>query len=415
MAKQETQKATRTSQGGFMIWHGMTCSGLWRFMRSRPLLHWSRLHRILSLPFSAVYNSAMKLVEGMLYGRKVRETKIEHPPVFVIGYWRSGTTFLQNLLSRDPQFQHLGLYRALFPWHFLLTEKLVTRLTAKLLPTNRPMDNINVHWDSPQEDDLPLCIMSLLSPIHLLVRPHDQGTFWRTLDFDKLPAEEVSRWKNSLSLLMKKLTFASGKRIMMKSPYHLFHVPTLLEMYPDARILYIHRNPYNVFRSTMHLRRRMIEENTLGRLIMDGSEEAVIGSYRLGFEHYEKTKHMIPEGHHHAICYEDLEKDPIGVLRGAYEGLSLPGFENLEQALLPEVESLKRYKKNVFDDDPYWVNKVYEDLKDIFEQYGYERPEVAGGDATDSDGATAAEDAAVVETPAESKKESPSEPNAASA
>lgn len=409
MAKKETQKATRTSQGGLMIWHGMTCSGLWRLMRSRPALHWTKLHRILSLPFSAFYNSVMRLAEGLLYGRKVRETEIDQPPVFVVGYWRSGTTFLQNLLSRDPQFQHLGLYRALFPWHFLLTEKLVTRLTAKLLPSNRPMDNIHVDWESPQEDDVSLCIMSLLSPIHLLVRPHDQGTFWRTLDFDKVPVEDVNRWKSALALLMKKLTFVSGKRIMMKSPYHLFHVPTLLEMYPDARILYIHRNPYNVFRSTMHLRRRMIEENTLGRLTMKGSEEAVIGSYRFGYEHYQQHKHLIPDGHHHEICYEELEKDPIGVLRGAYEGLSLPGFEELEQALLPEVESLKRYKKNVFDDDPYWVNKVYDDLQDIFEHHGYERPEVVSESPASADSES---EEPVAEASAD---ESPSEPNTASA
>ncbi|MEQ9407885.1 MAG: sulfotransferase [Fuerstiella sp.] len=355
----------------------MTCSGVWRLFRSRPSLHWSRLHRILSLPFSGVYNSVLKRAEDLVYGRRVRETRIEHPPLFVLGYWRSGTTFLQNLLSRDPQFQHLGLYRALFPWHFLLTEKAVTRLTAPFVPKSRPMDNISVHWDAPQEDDVALCIMSQVSPISLLSHPHDFSHFWRALDFDKLTPKELQRWKDCLHLLVQKLTFASSRRILMKSPFHTYHIPTLLEMFPDARFLYIHRNPYNIFRSTIHLRHRMVDENTLGRSVFEGTEEEVINTYKYGFEVYERDKQKIPAGRLHEICYEKLEQDPIEVLRGAYAGLDLPGFAELEKELEPDIESLRRYKKNEFHDDPYWVNRVYEELKPAFDRFGYDRPQVS--------------------------------------
>ena len=376
MSDKKNSKAARHSQGGLMIWHGMRCSGLWRLFRSKPSMHWTRLHRTLSLPFSGIYNSALHRLENLVYGRKVRETQIENPPLFVLGYWRSGTTFLQNLLSRDPQFQHLGLYRALFPWHFLLTEKPVTKLTAPFVPKSRPMDNISVSWDSPQEDDVALCIMSQISPISLLSHPTDFSHFWKSLDFSKLQPEELQRWKDSLALLVKKLTFASSKRIMMKSPFHTFHVPTLLEMYPDARFLYIHRNPYNIFRSTIHLRQRMIEENTLGKSVFDGTEEEVINSYKFGFETYQRDKELIPAEHHHEICYEQLEQDPIGELRKAYAGMDLPGFDALEKELEPDVESLKRYKKNEFHDDPYWVNRVYEELKPAFDKFGYDKPAV---------------------------------------
>lgn len=374
MTSKKNGKVAKHSQGGLLVWHGMSCSGVWRLFRSKPALHWSRLHRILSLPAFGVYNSVLKRAENLIYGRKVRETQVEHPPLFVLGYWRSGTTFLQGLLSRDPQFQHLGLYRALFPWHFLLTEGVATKLTAPFVPKCRPMDNISVHWDSPQEDDVSLCVMSNVSPINLLSHPHDPSHFWAPLDFNTLPADDVQRWKDSLHLLVKKLTFASNRRILMKSPFHTYHIPTLLEMFPDARFLYIHRNPYKIFRSSLHLRRRMLEENTLGSFEFKGHEEEIINSYRFGFEAYERDRHLIPEGHHHEICYEELEQDPIGVLRQAYAGMTLPGFDDLEQALLPEIESLKRYQKNEFHDDPYWVNRVYDELKPAFDRFGYDKP-----------------------------------------
>ncbi|GAB5442946.1 MAG: sulfotransferase [Fuerstiella sp.] len=389
MSDKKTSKAARHSQGGLMLWHGMRLSGLRRLFASGPSMHWTRLHRILSLPFSGVYNSVLYRAEKLLYGRQVAKTTVEHPPLFVLGYWRSGTTFLQTLLSRDPQFQHLGLYRALFPWHFLLTEKLVTKLTAPFVPKARPMDNIKVHWDAPQEDDLSLCIMSNVSPINLLAHPAEHRFFWESLDFDKLNPADVQRWKDCLDLLVRKLTFASSRRIMMKSPYHTFHIPTLLEMYPNARFLYIHRNPYNIFRSTCHLRRRMIEENTLGRSVFDGTEEEVIQSYKYGFEKYEHDRQLIPAEHHHEICYEKLEQDPVGELRKAYEGMDLPGFEQLEAALAPEVESLKRYKKNEFVDDPFWVDRVYQELKPAFERFGYDKPQVKAAAASSPEHAAA--------------------------
>lgn len=374
MTSSEKTKAVNNSQGGLLIWHGMTCSGLWRLFRFKPLLHWKRLHRILSLPVFGVYNSVMKRVESAVYGRRIRNTKIEHPPLFVLGYWRSGTTLLQTLLSRDPQFQHLGLYRALFPWHFLLTEKIVTTLTAPFVPENRPMDNIKVSWDAPQEDDMSLCIMAQVSSCMLLSHPHDPAQFWRALKLHELPPEELQRWKDSLMLLVKKQTFASSKRIMMKSPIHTFHIPTLLEMFPDARFLYIYRNPYNVFRSSCHLRRRMIDENTLGRSVYEGTEEEVISTYRYGLEKYEKDRELIPKGRLHEISFEEMEKDPVGELKAAYDELDLPGFEELEKALQPELESLKRYQKNEFQDDPYWVTRVYDDLRSAFERFGYQKP-----------------------------------------
>lgn len=373
----KSSKPARHSQGGLMLWHGLTVSGLARFLATRPPIHWSRLHRALSLPFSAVFNSTFAALESLVYGSRIAKTEVKHPPLFVLGYWRSGTTLLQTLLSKDPNLQHLPLYRTLFPWHFLLTEGAVTRLTAPFVPKNRPMDNMKVSWDAPQEDDVSLYIMSQVSPYLLLAHPQDHSHFWKALEFDKLPAKDLDRWKNALHLLVRKLTFADDRRIMMKSPFHTFHVSTLLEMFPDARFIYIHRNPYNVFRSSVHLRSRMIDENTLGRAPFEGHEDEVIRSYKYGFEVYEQDKQLVPKGRLHEICYEDLAADPIETLRAAYTTLDMPDFDNLATAIEPELETLQNYKKNQFVDDPKWVDKVYTELKAAFDRFGYEKPVVS--------------------------------------
>lgn len=385
---EKNSSAKHTSQGGLLLWHGMTIPGLWRFLRLKPDLHWSRSLRLLSLPPMAAYNSVMAGFESLIYGNRIASTEIRQPPFFVLGYWRSGTTYLQNLLSHDPQFQHLGLYRTLFPWHYLLTEKVVTTITAPFVPKTRPMDNIPVSWDAPQEDDVSLCIMSQISPCLLLSHPSDPEQFWRGVDFSRISEEELNRWKRSLLYLFKKLTYASGgKRLMMKSPCHTYHIPTLLEMFPDAKFLYLHRNPYDVFKSTCHLRRTLIAENTLGRDCTDGTEEEVIRSYKFGFDVYQRDKHLIPEGNLSEVGYDSLTADPIGELKRIYAELHLEGFQELEQSLFPEVDQLRRYKKNQFVEDSFWAEQVYEQLQEIFDHFGYDPPPRAD-DAVENSSAT---------------------------
>ena len=359
-----------------MLWHGMNLSGLTRFLMTKPPIHWTRLHRLLSLPPAALLNSIFGAAESAIYGRAIQRTEVKQDPLFVFGYWRSGTTLLQTLLSHDVRFQHLGLYQAMFPWHFLLTEKLITPWSGWALPKGRPMDNMKVTWDAPQEDDLSLCVMSQISPSLVTAHPTTPKYFWDAIDFSRLSDREVQRWRDSLSLLVRKMTYACDKQVLMKSPFHMYHIPLLREMYPNSKFIYIHRNPYDVWRSSLHLRRRTIEENCLGKKAFEnaGHEEELIKSMKFGFDVYERDRLNVPDGYLHEVRYEDLTADPVETLRTTYEKLGLGQFDALEASLQPELEAMKNYKKNEFTDDPFWVNKVHDELRPLFERFNYQKP-----------------------------------------
>lgn len=364
-----------SSQNGFVIWHGMRLSELRQLFRMRPEVHWTRWNRLALLPGMACYNSLMHGLENLIYGRQIRETELTAPPVFILGFWRSGTTLLHGLLNRDPQFTSATMYRTLFPWHFLLTERAVSRATGWLMPSTRPMDNVPMSWEAPQEDDIALCIMSLISCYTFLATPENFDEYWRALNFRTLSESELTRWKNCLDLLLRKITLRDRRRIVLKSPSHTFRIPTLLEMFPDARFIYIHRHPYDVFRSAVHLRRTMIHENGLGRPIMKNVEQEILKSYQLGFDVYERDRHLIPQGNLHEVRFEDLENDPVEEVAGLYSALSLPGFETLRPLLENDLRRIKRYKKNRFNYDIEQLSMVYSMLKPAFERFGYETPE----------------------------------------
>ena len=374
-------KPKRSTQGPFAIWHGMKLSGMARLLSQRPELHWSRWLRIALMPSMGIYNSVMGGLEDVIHGPRIKRTEIDHPPVFILGYWRSGTTLLHNLITADPQFTYPTTYQTFFPWHFLTTERIVSPLTSWLIPESRPMDNVKVRWNCPQEDDMALCIMTLVSPYTLLVHPGDRQDYKRSMDMGQLDPQELQSWKDALLLLMKKISIRNNKSIVLKSPSHTYRVKVLLEMFPDAKFVYIYRNPVDVFNSTCHLRRTMVEENTLGRGIVRNCEEEVIDTYVRAFDRYEQERSLIPSGNLHEVRYEDLAQDPLAEMEQIYSGLGIDGFDRLRSLLLPEIPGLKRYQKNRFNPDAYWVNRVYDECHPIFDRFGYPPPLVAERDA----------------------------------
>ncbi len=374
MSKTTSAKAKQSSQGPLVIWHGMTVPRMCELLSKGPNLHWTRAGHIAFLPFMGLYNSVMSGAESLIYGSRIKKVKLEKPPVFILGFWRSGTTLLHNLMTSDPQFSYPTMYETLFPSHFLLTEKINTTLTAPFVPKSRPMDNMPVAWDVPQEDEVALCILTLISPYSLLAYPHDVDENIPSLHVESLPEAKKQRWKDALDRFVRKLTVRSKKQIVLKSPSHTYRIETLLKMYPDAKFVYIYRNPLDVFNSTCHLRRTMIQENTLGRPIFKDVEQEVKRLYRLAFDRYQADKQLIPEGHLHEVRYESLAAEPVEEMEKIYSSLNIDHVDEMKKAVEPQVEKLKSYKKNKFDPDPVIAREIYTEFRDAYEKYGYEPP-----------------------------------------
>ena len=375
-ANSKTDSAPKaSSQGPFTLWLGVRVSTMAKFIGMGAEIHPCRWARLALLPGMAVYNSVMSLVENIRYGKKLRDTKIDQPPIFVLGHWRSGSTLLHNLITSDPQFGYVNMYQAMFPWHCLTTEWLGSKIASPLLPKTRPMDNMGIRFDLPQEDEFALCIMTGYSPYLLPIFQHQPRKIDRFFDVQTgLNPQELQEWKDALTLLMKKVTLKTGKPVVLKSPSHSFRTKLLLEMFPNAKFVHIHRNPYACLKSSVHFRKTIFEENALGRCQKADMTEEVLMSYEQAFKLYERDKLLIPQGNLHEICFEELEADPLGEMAKMYKGLGLSGFDGLKAAVEPQVESLRRYQKNKFNDDPEVMKRIYTRLKFAFDKYGYDPP-----------------------------------------
>ena len=360
-----------SSQGPFCIWQGMDFPNWVRMLRTGPPLHWSQSLRLALVTGLSINNSFLGLAEKLIYGGRVRRQELIAPPVFILGHWRSGTTLLHNLMSLDPQFTTSNLYEVLAPHHFLLTEAVTTRLTAAFLPKTRPMDNMEISWDSPQEDETALLNMTTLSPYQMCAHNSSPEKYNRYFDLRQLTAQEKETWKRAFLTFLKKITVRDHKRILLKSPTHSFRIPVLLEMFPDAKFVNIVRNPYAVYTSTVHLRKTIFSENSLSRPNFAGVEEEVFAVYDQLFRTYEADKALLRPGQLHELKFEDLEQDPVGEMRKVYEGVGLDGFSTVEAAINARLDSLRKYRKNEYDLEESLKRQIYERWSPAFERYGY--------------------------------------------
>ena len=329
------------------------------------------LPRALLLTLSSLATSVQRRVEIRTYGQAVAATAIR-PPLFLLGHWRAGTTHLHNLLAVDPQFAFPNSYQAVFAHTFLSTESMAAPAIASLVTERRPMDNVRVGLDLPQEDEFALNALTLCSPYMGWAFSSREQHYDRYLTFRGVPEAEVRRWKEGFVFFLKKLTWKYGRPLVLKSPPHTARIRLLLELFPDARFLHIHRNPYHVFQSTRHTNLTAAPVSAMRRRGLRGLDEAILQRYQVMHEAFFAERGLIPAGRFHEISYEDLETDPVGQVQGAYERLGLPDFEAVRPALRRYVDAEANYRKNKLPELPEPLRRrIAQDWRRSFEEWGY--------------------------------------------
>lgn len=293
----------------------------------------------------SVTNALAGALERQRFGRQVAEARV-YPPLFVLGHWRSGTTYLHRLLACDERFAYPNTFQCLHPLSFLLDEAVLGALFQRFSPAVRPHDNVALSMDSPQEDEFGVMYLSGLSWNTGLVFPRGRQRYDRFLTLRTLTLQERARWKATLLWFLKKLTWKYQRPLLLKSPAHTGRIRTLLDLFPDARFVHIHRNPYEVFPSTV--RSMAISRSIFGvqELGLPDDTEHVLQTYTDLHEAFFEDLPRIPDGHFHQIAFEDLERDPRGTIAEVYAALNLPGFREMEPRLLEYVASLGQYQKN---------------------------------------------------------------------
>lgn len=328
--------------------------------------------RCAAISACSLANSVSRQIEEWRYGSEIAQQQVP-APLFILGHWRSGTTHLHNLIAHDTRFAYPNLYQVLCPHTFLTSETVGSRLLAAITPETRfGIDNVKMGPDIPYEDEFAIATMTLVSPYVSMSFPERQQFYDRFLTLRDASAAELRLWQQALTTFVAKLTWKYRRPLVLKSPPHTCRIRLLLEQYPSAKFVHIRRHPFDVYRST----RKMVAGALVYWQLQPAEcvdwDERIVRQHREMYDVYFEERQLIPDGHLHEVTFEELDADPVGAVRGIYEGLRLPDFEAFRPNLVQYVDSLRGYQKNAAVELPLATRqRLAQEWRRCFEEWGY--------------------------------------------
>jgi hypothetical protein len=355
------------------FWVGCDAFAWTRILVShRFAVHWSKWHVAAAVTAVSVVHTALRLLQTIVYGRQIAGTRIARAPVFIIGHWRSGTTMLHELLIRDPRHAFPTTYECLAPHHFVISRSWLPKLLWWMMPSRRPMDNMPAGWDRPQEDEFALCMLGQPSPYLRIAFPN-QPAETGSLDVEALSEPAKSRWKKAFLRFIREVTLVNhGRRLILKSPSHTCRIPTLLELFPDARFVHIVRDPCVVYASTINLWKSLYRRQALQEPTFDGLPQMVLETFTAMHARLEGARHLIPRGRFCEVRYEDLLRDPVHRLKEVYRALDLGDFEPARETVTKYLAGVASYETNRYELTEDELDMIRRHWHPIIRRYGYD-------------------------------------------
>ena len=329
---------------------------------------------------AAAYDQIVEVLAGRL---RLIEDRKRYPgidreqveaPIIVMGFGRSGTTFLHSLIAEDPANRAPAYWEVARPSP---PPRLAAADDPRIQAGNRDIE----HWlggipgfitQHPYWDQGGLALMECESfyvynlshhyPIQESKIPY--GTPW-AVDVDEKSKYEFHRW------FLQQLQYGGPpRRWALKGVSHQFYLSGLRAVYPDARLVWAHRSPVQVMGSLLEVT-FLLTKATLGR-----TDD--VGAFTRGWlvRHREQLDRALsdPLAADPAIChvrYPDLTSDAVGTVRRVYEHFGLPVTPEHEARmgrwLADPANQSDRHGKWTYSLEDYGVTEDY--ISDLFADY----------------------------------------------
>ncbi|HSO12176.1 MAG TPA: sulfotransferase [Anaerolineales bacterium] len=314
-------------------------------------------------------------------------------PLFILGNLRSGSTFLHRLLSRDSE-----TFTSLTTWDIYLTPSVtqkkitqfVSRLDKKYLGgflhrllfafDRATLGKIKIHpisFFQPEEDE----------NIHLHIWDGYFVTFlFPFMDefpdyqhFDEaLSPEHKRRIMSFYKSMLQRHMYATGKKYFVaKNPAFSPKIETLVEFFPEARIIYLARNPLDMLPSTVswiNYARRQFTDPKETWLYIDEILEMTQHWYRHPLQYLDAH----PSPRHLIMKYDDLIQRPEAVLRAFFEQFGYPdkpGLDVIVDKAVKETLSFNSDHVYSYEDMGFTREQIIELYADIFERFKFDKRE----------------------------------------
>ena len=357
------------------FWNGMLLGDFWKLLRENRF----RIHpvkypmTVLGAGCSTV-NSVLSRVQRLTHGRKVASIELTEPPIFIIGHWRSGTTLMHELMAMDERLAFPSNFDAFLPHHFLVSRPVLYPLVKMLMPGKRPMDNMKMGVEFPQEDDFALCVYGAPTPYRRIAFPNRPSRDHLDLDLASATPQTRQQVRQSMEHFLKMLTAQYNSQLVLKSPPHTGRLKQLSEWFPGAKFIHMSRHPYRLVPSTMRLWKLL---DLLQGFQLPKYDDVWLKNYifeckNLMYSAYLEQRSGIPSNQLVEVKFESLIEDPVAEMKRIYNQLEIDQFDQVQPQLQTYFEQRKDHKTNPFSLDPALRSDIDSSWSQYMEVFGYQ-------------------------------------------
>lgn len=317
--------------------------------------------------------SILTPIQEHRYQKLLADKQLDYDPLFILGHWRSGTTFMHNVFSCDKHFGYNTTYQTVFPHLMMWGQPFFKKNMSWLMPDHRPTDNMELAVDLPQEEEFAITNMCPYTYYNFWFLPkHIQEYTDKYLLFNDISPKELKAFEEAFMRVVKiSLWNTHGTQFLSKNPPHTGRIKELVKMFPNAKFIYLMRNPYTVFESTRSFFINTIKPLKLQDISDDDIRENILTVYSKLYHKYEEEKHLIPKGNLVEVRFEDYEKETFDMTQEIYSKLSLPNFGEAKDAILAYIDKKKGYKKNQYKYSSETIKLVESRWNFALDQWGY--------------------------------------------
>jgi len=187
--------------------------------------------------------------------------------------------------------------------------------------------------------------------------------------------EDLKGWEESYKRLIEKALWdTKGSRAIVKNPVNTGRVKALLKLYPDAKFIYIYRNPITVFLSTFKFFYELYPTLWFQEVDKRFLEDMILDIFVRLMKDYEAQKELIPAGNLVELRFEDFEKDPMGTLEWLYKDLLNEDFEPTKAKMQRYIDSQRSHRMNRYKIPREHLDRIEKEWGPYISARGYELP-----------------------------------------
>jgi len=235
---------------------------------------------------------------------------------------------------------------------------------------------MKMNLNYPQEEELALGNVHPNFYYNFFYFPTGYREFYEKAVHLDVPAHKIDEWKKAYVDLLKKAAInTKAERMIVKNPVNTARIQILLELFPNAKFLFLYRNPYTVYFSTQLFFHNLLPTIWLQRVDKTFIDQMIFDVYGRLMEDYNAQKHLIPQGNLLELKFEEFEENPVEVLNTIYTDLLKEDFGRVRETFTLYLKTLKKYEKNKFTVRKNAADAVSQHLKKFITNWNYTLPE----------------------------------------